>query len=355
MHILWYLRPILSSFFKEYYNLEFEGEKFPSPPFLLIANHTHIFDPLFISSHLKRTISWVVAKGNFNRPIIGPIFKSMKFIPKQKGVPDVSTIRRIIKNLNEGNIVGIFPEGSTTWDGTFQEVPKGTDKLLNMVKVPIVAVKIKGGYLSKPRWANYGRRGKIVLEVKIFNNSEALDFIKHNEWKWQEKEKIKFKGKKKISGIERILWFCPECKSYRSVKSEGEQAICTKCGHKFEIDEYGFLNGSRIDNLLKNQIILFDSYYQNIREFLKVQVIARDKNTTKLKFVKKGNLSISDKGITIDDVTFEFNKMKGVTTFLTKITEFIYNSSSVIRIKTENDSLILYHLLRRYLNVYNNS
>lgn len=353
MHILWYLRPVLAPFFKKYYNIELEG-KFPSPPFLLIANHTHTFDPLFISVFLKNPISWVVASGTFKRPVIGSIFKSMKFIPKQKGVPDISTIRGIIKNLKEGSIVGIFPEGSMTWDGTFQEIPKGTDKLLDMVKVPIVAVRIKGGYLTKPRWANHGRRGKIILEVKEFNDSKALNFINHNEWDWQEKEKIKFKGKKKTSGIERIMWFCPDCKSYRSIKSNGEQATCIKCGKKLEIDEYGFLNGERIDNILKNQILLLNNYYQNIKTIPKAKIIFRDKYTTKLKFVKKGNLSISDNGITIDDFILEFSKIKGVTTFLKRFTEFVYDSDNVIRIKTENDSLLLYHIIRRYLNVYGN-
>ncbi|MDK2886253.1 MAG: hypothetical protein PWP54_811 [Thermosipho sp. (in: thermotogales)] len=184
MHFLWYLRPILAPFVKKYYNLELHG-KFPEPPYLLIANHTHNFDPFFVSTFLDKPISWVVAKGTFKRPIIGPILKSLNLIPKQKGVPDVNTIRRILGDLKEGKVVGIFPEGSVTWDGTFQEVPKGTDKLLDKIKTKIVAVKIKGGYLSHPRWANYGRRGKIILEVKEFNDSSALEFIKHNEWDWQ--------------------------------------------------------------------------------------------------------------------------------------------------------------------------
>lgn len=354
MHILWYLRLVLAPFFKKYYNIELEGN-FPSPPFLLIANHTHTFDPFFISTYLKNPISWVVAKGNFNRPVIGSIFKSMKFIPKQKGMPDVSTIRGILKNLKEGNIVGIFLEGSVTWDGSFQEIPKGTDKLLDMVKVPIVAVKIKGGYLTNPRWANYGRRGKIILEVKEFNNSTALDFINHNEWNWQEKEKIKFKGRNKASGVERILWFCLNCKSFRTVQSNGDQAVCSKCGGKYEIDEYGFLNGKRIDNVLKEQILILNNNFHNIKSIPKAKIIVRDKSTTKLKLVKKGDLFISEKGIYIDDFILEFKKIKGVTTFLKRFTEFIYNLDNVIRIKTENDSLLLFFLLRRYLHVYSNS
>ncbi|WP_234946697.1 lysophospholipid acyltransferase family protein [Thermosipho atlanticus] len=180
MQPIWLLRPVLAPFFKKHYNLILKGN-FPSPPFLLIANHTHTFDPLFISTFFKMPICWVVAKGNFNRIIIGPLFKSLKFISKQKGEPDIGTIRGILRNLKDGNVVGIFPEGSVTWDGNFQELPSGTDKLLEMVKVPIVSIRIKGGYLSNPRWANYGRKGKIILEVKQFHGKEALDFIKHNE------------------------------------------------------------------------------------------------------------------------------------------------------------------------------
>ncbi|ABR31199.1 hypothetical protein [Thermosipho melanesiensis] len=55
-----------------------------------------------------------------------------------------------------------------------------------------------------------------------------------------------------------------------------------------------------------------------------------------------------------DNLNLSFNQIKGVTTFLKRFTEFIYNSKYVIRIKTENESLLLYYLIRRYKDVYNN-
>lgn len=281
MHPIWYLRRPLGYFIKKRYNLEIFGS-FPKPPFLLIANHTHNFDPLFISTFLKNPIYWIVAKGTFEKPILGPLFKFMNFIPKQKGEPDVSTIRKILKNLNENKIVGIFPEGSITWDGNFQDMPPGIDKLLNIVKTPIVAVKIMGGYLTKPRWANFERKGRIILNVQTFNDSSALDFIKHNEWEWQKVQKIKFKGKNLASGIERILWFCPKCYAFKSINSYGNKAICKNCNSSFTVDDFGYINSQTVEEILKAQVETLDKRFKEINTIKNVKIIIRDKKNKQI-------------------------------------------------------------------------
>lgn len=137
-------------------------------PFLIIGNHTHFLDPLFINAILDYPIVWVAARGTFQAWWAGPILKASGAIAKQKEVPDIITIRQIYATLGKNGVVGIFPEGSVTWDGNFGELPKGSRKLLEKVKVPIMSVKIRGGYLSKPRWANHSRNGKIEIELGVF-------------------------------------------------------------------------------------------------------------------------------------------------------------------------------------------
>jgi 1-acyl-sn-glycerol-3-phosphate acyltransferase len=52
------------------------------------------------------------------------------------------------------------------------------------------------------------RKGSIIIELKTFSDSTALEYIKYNEWDWQEKHKVKYYGDKKAEGLERIMWFC---------------------------------------------------------------------------------------------------------------------------------------------------
>ncbi|ABR31200.1 hypothetical protein Tmel_1351 [Thermosipho melanesiensis BI429] len=150
-----------------------------------------------------------------------------------------------------------------------------------MVKVPIVAVKIKGGYLLNTRWANYNRRGKIILEIKQFSGKDVLDFINHNEWEWQEKEKIKFEGKNKTNGIERILWFCPKCGAFRSIKNNKNYALCINCKHEFHIDKYDYLNNQRIDKILNSQVKALNDNFNKIKIIENAKLIVREKTQTK--------------------------------------------------------------------------
>ncbi len=57
----------------------------------------------------------------------------------------------MIEVVNTGGVLGLMPEGSVTWDGDFGEVPQGTAKFLDRLNVPIVAARMSGAYLTKPR------------------------------------------------------------------------------------------------------------------------------------------------------------------------------------------------------------
>ncbi|MBO8160499.1 MAG: hypothetical protein H0Z24_02590 [Thermosipho sp. (in: Bacteria)] len=194
------------------------------------------------------------------------------------------------------------------------------------------------------------------MEVKQFDGKDALEFITHNEWDWQEKAKIKFKGNNRASGIERILWFCPKCHSHRTIKSKGNIGYCKNCGEKFYVSELGYINDEKVINILDLQKQILNTNFKNIQKIKHVKVSIREKsNNNKLKLYIEGSLLINEKGIEIKNKFLEFSKIKGITTFLKRITEFIYDNKYVVRIKTENDSLLLYYLMRRYKDVYWNN
>ncbi len=78
---------------------------------------------------------------------------------------------------------------------------------------------------------------KIEIELAIFEDERAIDFISDSEWDWQEKKKIKFIGKNKAEGIERVIWFCPKCQTFKSIKAKGDKVykvnrFLTREGHK---------------------------------------------------------------------------------------------------------------------------
>ncbi|GAB6189087.1 hypothetical protein JCM30566_08260 [Marinitoga arctica] len=344
------LRKFLTFFISPYvikkYNIKVLGN-IPKPPFLFITNHTHIHDGLFVQSVIPYPISFVVASGTYNNKTYHFLFKHFKFIPKQKGIPDIKTARNILTVLKNNGIVGLFPEGSTTWSGAFQTVPPGTDKLLNKINVPILAAKIKGGYLSKPRWAKHSRKGNIYIELKEFNDASALDYIKHNEWDWQNNIKEKYIGKNKADGLERIIWFCDKCNSFNSIKSYGDIAKCEKCNFEYVIDDFGYVNNNRIDTIIYNQKEKLIEYLKNNKYIvLDIGTIEERKLfNPKLLNKEKGPIEIFENIIKINNNNFEFDKIKNGVCFVSNIFEFIYNEN-VYRISSENYSYLIYNIYK---------
>ncbi|WP_206528050.1 lysophospholipid acyltransferase family protein [Marinitoga sp. 38H-ov] len=343
-----FLKLIIASYIRKKYNIKVIGE-IPKPPFLLIANHTHILDGFFVQSIIPYPISFVMAGGTYYHKLVNPIFKHFKFIPKQKGVPDIKTVRNIFKVLKNGGVVGLFPEGSTTWTGNYQQVPPGTDKLLDKIKVPILAAKVHGGYLSKPRWAKHERKGSIIVELNTFNDSSALEYIKYNEWDWQEKNKVKFIGNKKAEGLERIFWFCDKCNSFNTIEAKDNIAKCTNCSFEYKVDDYGYINGKRIDDIIYTQKEKLKNYMINyLNKYIVLGIgILEERELFKPKLInkEKGIIEIFDYGIKFNKNIFEFDKIKNGVCFVSTVFEFIYEDK-VYRIKSENYSYLLYNIYK---------
>ncbi len=82
-----------------------------SGAFLLIANHISHFDPPILSSIVPRSIKWITARELFGGPIGKRFFRWVGAIPVDRTQVDSHTLREAIHHLQNGAIVGIFPEG----------------------------------------------------------------------------------------------------------------------------------------------------------------------------------------------------------------------------------------------------
>src|SRR2546430_3081592 len=79
--------------------------------FLLASNHISHFDPLMISSVVRRKIDWMAMAEFFPMPIIGPFLRAVDAFPADRDRADRATIRTAIARLKDGRVVGLFPEG----------------------------------------------------------------------------------------------------------------------------------------------------------------------------------------------------------------------------------------------------
>ena len=132
------IRLILIIFFGLFYKVEVKGlENVPEKgPVLLCANHLGQMDMFFIGYRIKPLVRWVAKEELFRNPILAAIITKLGAIPIKRGKTDVSSTKRIFKLLDEGEIVGIFPEGTRT---------RGKDKSKITVKPAFVKYALESG------------------------------------------------------------------------------------------------------------------------------------------------------------------------------------------------------------------
>lgn len=93
---------------------------FPSDgPALIIGNHTSSLDPLMLwmNHHLAgaeqrlRRIRFMMAEEYYHRPGLGVICRAVDAIPVKREGQDMAPAREALRHLQQGGLVGVFPEG----------------------------------------------------------------------------------------------------------------------------------------------------------------------------------------------------------------------------------------------------
>lgn len=276
-------------------------------PYLMLANHTFLFDVVHVPLRLRKPPFIVASEELFVRQPTKFIFKWIaRVIPKSKGASDLRTARGIIGAVKRGYPVLIFPEGDTTFYGETKNIEFSTMKLIKKLKVDVVTCNVKGGYLSKPRWAEGKRKRRIVeMDYHITIKKEELkelnldqiyekisDALYHNHYAYQKEHMISHKGTTLAKGLENIIYVCPECKGINTFETNGNELTCTKCNTKGHVNEYGFIEGFKFDNTID-----WDNFQRGFTKELRASVI---ESTGLLYFIRfedsvkelEGNVSI---------------------------------------------------------------
>ena len=84
----------------------------PSGGCIICANHTSMLDVMILSAGLHRQIRYMAKKELFSVPIVRHLVTALGAYPVDRGGADVASIKRTIAFLENGELVGIFPQGT---------------------------------------------------------------------------------------------------------------------------------------------------------------------------------------------------------------------------------------------------
>ena len=171
------LKPIVHVLTPLVVRVSVEGrEHFPQRgPFLLISNHEGILDPILVQLHCPRDVHTLTKSTQFS----GAFFRWL--VPRFYGIPtrryriDPQAVRVILRRLEAGKGVGIYPEGERSWDGRLKSLRRGTIRVILKAGVPVIPCGIRGSYEAWPRWSHRLRRGRVRIRF-----GEPLLFRKHD-------------------------------------------------------------------------------------------------------------------------------------------------------------------------------
>lgn len=130
------------------YRIEIIGqENIPKTGGVLIcSNHINNFDPLVVGTTTPRPIHFMAKEELFKVPILGKIVSNVKAFPVKRGMSDREALRKGLSVLKEGEVLGLFPEGTRSKDGMLGKGLAGAGFFALRTKAEVVPCAVVGPY-----------------------------------------------------------------------------------------------------------------------------------------------------------------------------------------------------------------
>ncbi|HHV35647.1 MAG TPA: 1-acyl-sn-glycerol-3-phosphate acyltransferase [Syntrophomonadaceae bacterium] len=140
-----FCRSLFRFFFTVFCGWKVEGlDNFPQKgPVLVIANHTSYWDPIVVGSALGRKVHFMAKSELFSYPVLGFVIEKMGTFPVSRDRVDLSSLKRALALLDEGNVVCIFPEGTRSKTGKILPPLPGAAFLARKAGTPVCPVALQ--------------------------------------------------------------------------------------------------------------------------------------------------------------------------------------------------------------------
>lgn len=139
-------------YFRTCYDFKVEGlDNIPKTGALIIAgNHLSNADPPAIGSFagLVRDSRFVAKKELFSVPGLGWFFRRSGYIPvdRARTIGDFGALKEVVRALEQGQSVVMFPEGTRSKTGKPQKPKSGIGFLVYKTGAPVLPVKVEGTF-----------------------------------------------------------------------------------------------------------------------------------------------------------------------------------------------------------------
>lgn len=149
--------------FKLFYGYKITGrENIPEEgPVIIACNHASYLDPPLVGAGLRRRINFVAKEELFKNPVLRYLFTKWRSFPIKRDQFDKAMLKSILDRLRNGEMVGLFPEGTRSPDENLLPAKPGLGMIVSMANCPVVPAHINGS------WRTLGKVNKKLRAVPI--------------------------------------------------------------------------------------------------------------------------------------------------------------------------------------------
>ncbi|MED4127090.1 lysophospholipid acyltransferase family protein [Shouchella miscanthi] len=118
---------------------------------LLCSNHISDFDPPLLGAFIHRQVRYMAKKELFDKKGIGKLLKGLGAFPVKRGGSDRESLRTALRILKEGDMVGLFPEGTRSKTGEIGNGLAGAGFFAGKSDAYVIPCVIIGPYQFRKR------------------------------------------------------------------------------------------------------------------------------------------------------------------------------------------------------------
>lgn len=251
--VIEFARLIYDPYLRIKYRYKFEKVDYRKGNFIALANHTTNLDSMFLGISFKQHMYFVAGEQLFRMGWISTLLRVfLNPIKRMKAKTEAKTAVNMLRALQAGHNICMFPEGSCTWNGETSTIIQSTAKLIKKAGVTLITYRVEGGYPTMPRWSKSIRPGRMTgvigniyepEQLKIMTVDEIYNKICDDLYvnSVTMSDKYEYKGKTLAENLETALFICPKCNGISTYTSKNDMFTCT-CGVKLKYDTHCRLN-----------------------------------------------------------------------------------------------------------------
>lgn len=142
-----FVKSIARLFYRTWFRVSASGIEHipPNGPVIVCCNHISLWDPPTLGTPLPRKIRYMAKAELFAIPVFGWFVKQLGAFPVKRGGVSKESIRLSIDLLKNGEMIGIFPEGTRNRSGG-EAAKRGAAHLALKSGAVVVPAAIIGSY-----------------------------------------------------------------------------------------------------------------------------------------------------------------------------------------------------------------